>query len=381
MGRIRTLKPEFPQSESLGKVSRDARLTFAMVLTVADDEGRARASPRLLASLLFPFDDDAPGLIEGWLVELEKVGCVRRYSVDGTSYLDIPQWTKHQKIDRPSASRLPGFVTPSIASTSDDARGAFDDNSTNPREPTRGIDEHARSVDADLGPRTLDQDQSSLRSDCASQGDEILVGDTGSKLTEADMPTNRDGAAAKNANLPQERFWTEWRKFLDDFRHKGGERSREWRAWLARLAPQPASGVASPLAPIAMPISKPKATRLPADWRPNENGWAVAVRELGEESARRELVKFLNYWAAKPKNATKLDWGKTWENWVMKAADDRRPRAGPTSGVSRSNGGDYLAKLSRECDQEMEFGHVLNEPSLADPFTGITIDAVAETAS
>src|SRR6516225_2349366 len=112
MARIRTIKPEFPQSETIGKLSRDARLLFVQLWTLADDEGRTRAAPRMLASLLYPYDDDAPSLIDGWLDELERNSCIRRYEADGSRYLDIPNWLKHQKIDRPTASKLPPFRDP-----------------------------------------------------------------------------------------------------------------------------------------------------------------------------------------------------------------------------------------------------------------------------
>lgn len=110
MARIRSIKPEFPQSESMGRVSRDARLLFIQLWTLCDDSGRARGNSRMLASLLFPYDDDAPRLIDGWMGELESEGCIRRYEVDGDSYLDIPKWLKHQKIDHASASKYPEFV-------------------------------------------------------------------------------------------------------------------------------------------------------------------------------------------------------------------------------------------------------------------------------
>lgn len=109
MARIRTIKPEFPQSESMGRVSRDARLLFILLWTLADDGGRLRGNSRMLASLLYPYDDDAKGLIEGWLGELEGEGCVGRYSVDGDSYIEIFNWQKHQKIDKPSLSKIPAF--------------------------------------------------------------------------------------------------------------------------------------------------------------------------------------------------------------------------------------------------------------------------------
>jgi hypothetical protein len=109
MARIRTIKPEFPQSESMGNVSRDARLCFVMLWTIADDSGRLRGNSRMLASLLFPYDDDAPALIDGWLSELEREGCVFRYSIDGTSYLEVAKWLSHQKIDKPTPSKIPAF--------------------------------------------------------------------------------------------------------------------------------------------------------------------------------------------------------------------------------------------------------------------------------
>lgn len=142
MARIRTIKPEFVESESVGKLSRDARLLFVLLWTFVDDEGRARASSRLLASRLYPYDEDAPKKIDGWLAELEHGGHVRRYEVDGDLYLDIPKWLKHQKIDHPSKSRIPEL-----------------------RESSRELASDGETIaphTLDLGPvpRTMDQDHS-----------------------------------------------------------------------------------------------------------------------------------------------------------------------------------------------------------------------------
>lgn len=123
MSRIRTIKPEFPQSESVGKLSRDARLLFIMLWTIADDSGRARGNSRGLASLLFPYDDDAFGLIDGWISELDANGFIERYEHDGSRYIQINNWLKHQKIDKPSAPKYP-----------------------DPREGSRVIDETSRAL-------------------------------------------------------------------------------------------------------------------------------------------------------------------------------------------------------------------------------------------
>ena len=63
----------------------------------------------MLASLLFPYDDDAPALIDGWLLELEHEGCIDRYVADGSAYVEIAKWLSHQKIDKPTPSKIPAF--------------------------------------------------------------------------------------------------------------------------------------------------------------------------------------------------------------------------------------------------------------------------------
>lgn len=105
--RIRSIKPEFWTSESMGRVSREARLFFVGLWSLADDSGRTRAASRMLASLLYPYDDDARAHVDDWLAELEREQCIRRYEVGGNHYLEVCNWLSHQKIDRPSPSKLP----------------------------------------------------------------------------------------------------------------------------------------------------------------------------------------------------------------------------------------------------------------------------------
>jgi hypothetical protein len=131
VGRIRSIKPELPQSESIGRLSRDARLCFIMLWTLADDAGRLRGNSRMLASLLYPYDTDAGRLMDRWLGELADERCIQRYQVAGDSYIQIINWSVHQKIDRPSESKIPPF---SLTSTDprEDSRGF-----AQPLDPTR----------------------------------------------------------------------------------------------------------------------------------------------------------------------------------------------------------------------------------------------------
>lgn len=71
-----------------------------------------------------------------------------------------------------------------------------------------------------------------------------------------------------------------------------------------------------------------KGTRLPDDWQPEPlTGKALAMTNAWPSGQiERELAKFRNHWTSKPgKDACKLDWQKTWANWLINA-DERIPR-------------------------------------------------------
>lgn len=106
--RIRTIKPDAWADEKLGgRTSRDGRLLFAVLLTLADDEGRLRDLPAAILGHGYPYDEDAPALLGGWLEELVTARLVQRYVVAGQAYLTLPGWSRHQVINRPSPSELP----------------------------------------------------------------------------------------------------------------------------------------------------------------------------------------------------------------------------------------------------------------------------------
>ncbi len=203
MARIRTIKPEFPQSESIGRLSRDGRLLFIQLWTIVDDSGRARAASRMLASLLYPYDEDAPKQIGAWLAELECEKLIRRYSVDGSIYLEVCNWLKHQKIDRPTESRLP----------------AFSEGSPITREDSRGLA-------ADLGPSTLDLDLGSRARKRAS------------RLPSSWMPSPSGASFAIEKGLSEKEANAELEKFTNYWTAKSGQGATKldwdatWRNWI-----------------------------------------------------------------------------------------------------------------------------------------------------
>ena len=107
MPRIRTIKPDLPQRADLGACSRDARLLYLLLKTLVDDEGRARGGPRLLASLLYPYDDPAALTDAAWLAELAAAGLVTTYAVAGAEYVQLEAFRADERIDHPTPSKLP----------------------------------------------------------------------------------------------------------------------------------------------------------------------------------------------------------------------------------------------------------------------------------
>lgn len=154
MARIRTIKPEFPQCEVVGSLSREARLLYILLWTVSDDDGRARAAPQVLAGQLYPFDADAASMIPGWLDELETQRQILRYRAGGSAYLAIVNWRTLQRIDKPTPSRLPPPPDGLL-------EGDFGEGSRETRDGSRWPREGSRPT-LDLGPRNTAQEGTSI---------------------------------------------------------------------------------------------------------------------------------------------------------------------------------------------------------------------------
>ena len=108
MTRIRTIKPDAFTSESLSMLSILARWTFAGLWTYVDDDGLGRADVRLIKAALFPLDDRTTTTdIDAALGELIEAGSIHTYMSGGKIFLHVPQFRRHQRINRPTASVLP----------------------------------------------------------------------------------------------------------------------------------------------------------------------------------------------------------------------------------------------------------------------------------
>ncbi len=120
--RIRTLKPENWQDEAVGAVSREARLLRDVLITTADDDGRWRHLPSAIIGFGYPYDDVAPAKIKRWSAELEAVGLIVIYDVDGKTYGCFPRWHLHQTINKYQPSDLPSSGDPRVVGRDTAAR-------------------------------------------------------------------------------------------------------------------------------------------------------------------------------------------------------------------------------------------------------------------
>jgi len=110
MARIRTIKPEAFRSRTIKKLSFPARWTFEGLVVHADDKGRVKDDIDLIRADIYPLEMDEVSIkdVEAHIQEMLDVEMLCRYQVNGSWYLHFINFSKHQRINRPSESHLPG---------------------------------------------------------------------------------------------------------------------------------------------------------------------------------------------------------------------------------------------------------------------------------
>lgn len=115
MARIRSIKPEFFTNERLSALGAPTHLLAAALLTYADDEGYFNANPGLVRAACGPLRDDFANIPE-MLASLLRIDYIRFYDgSNGSRYGHIVEFSKHQRVDHPSASKIkPLLLAPEI---------------------------------------------------------------------------------------------------------------------------------------------------------------------------------------------------------------------------------------------------------------------------
>lgn len=95
MARARNIKPGFFKNEDLGLLPIGARMLFVGLWTLADREGRMEDRPARIAAEIFPYDREiSVQVVSEWINLL--AGFVTRYTANGSKFLAINNFTKHQ---------------------------------------------------------------------------------------------------------------------------------------------------------------------------------------------------------------------------------------------------------------------------------------------
>lgn len=169
MTRIRTIKPEFWMDEKIAPLDPQIRLVFLGLIGMADDFGRLIDNAKIIDAFIFPFSDETSREALETLSRLDRIR--RGKATCGQSIIQIVNWSRHQKVDRPNRrSALPEIVDPaevngirdSIASESRDVRDTLATHTTDHRPPT-------------YIPPTTDQGQADLGS--VGGGDRFALGE------------------------------------------------------------------------------------------------------------------------------------------------------------------------------------------------------------
>jgi hypothetical protein len=106
MGRIRTIKPEFTQDEELSSLPAETHLFAAGLLCYSDDDGYFNAHHALVKAAIFPLREPSVSPHD-MLNQLAKIGFIRLgTTADGKHYGRVVKFTEHQRVNRPTPSKI-----------------------------------------------------------------------------------------------------------------------------------------------------------------------------------------------------------------------------------------------------------------------------------
>ena len=110
MPRQRFIWPELWEDPDIGRLSRDERLLFIGLFSLADDEGRILADPLYLRGAIFKYDVDLS--VEAVRAMRDRIArtlprSVRLYRADGREYIALLRWRRWQRPKYAQPSRIP----------------------------------------------------------------------------------------------------------------------------------------------------------------------------------------------------------------------------------------------------------------------------------
>jgi len=105
--RKRVIDPGIWTSEDFAGLTIRQQLLFIGLISLADDDGRGRASSMTLKMSIFPLHDVTPQTIGRDLGALVKQGLCVVYTTNQHRYYELTGWSRHQRISHPARSTIP----------------------------------------------------------------------------------------------------------------------------------------------------------------------------------------------------------------------------------------------------------------------------------
>ena len=103
----RIIKETIHTSDDVAEMSDIEFRVWMALITYVDDYGRGDARAAIIKGACFPLIERiTPKVIEKAIDGLVRIGCVKRYTVEGKPYLYLPAWEKHQRV-RSSVEKYP----------------------------------------------------------------------------------------------------------------------------------------------------------------------------------------------------------------------------------------------------------------------------------
>ena len=122
MARRRMIDPNFWESEDVSRLSLFARLLFIGMISNADDEGRGRAHPVYLKSVVFPYDEIETEKVEKALEEIAANTSAVIYRKGKNRYYAFLNWRCWQRVEKPQPSNIPPMHAEEPAEERDSGR-------------------------------------------------------------------------------------------------------------------------------------------------------------------------------------------------------------------------------------------------------------------
>jgi hypothetical protein len=110
MARIRSIKPDFFQSEKIATLPLSTRLLFIGMWTHADDNGCMVDNAKLINAAVWPLEDDPLETLRRTQEDLRRLSSahlIARYVTGNRRLIFITGWDEHQKVSHPGKQRYP----------------------------------------------------------------------------------------------------------------------------------------------------------------------------------------------------------------------------------------------------------------------------------